>query len=352
MTKQTATAFFGTQLAAADQTAPKEIMLFPAGSQIVARDGRKWTLNNAQLILDAFAANKGPLAIDYEHAQAHKAPTGELAPAAGWITALDYREGEGLFAAVEWTEKAAEMIKTKEYRFISPEFYTDKKKNVIEIAGAGLVNRPAIPMPALAREQKTEKENLMDLKVIAKALGLSEDADEAAVLAAIDAQKEQTSAVLAALKVEKLADAPAAITALEEDRTQVLASKDDKEKELAALRGEVDTLSEKDRNREMASVLDAAAAEGKITPASRKQFEAMCASEGGIERFKELAATLPVIIAPSPLKDAVVPTVSDQSNENPKELAAKIVHYKDEQSKLGRHISSAEALAELEEKQS
>lgn len=348
MAKRTATAFFGIQLAA-DQAAPKEIMLFPAGPEVQARDGRKWTLNHPEKVLAAFTANGGPIAIDYEHAQAHKAPEGDEAPAAGWITSMIFRPGEGIFGNVEWTDRASSMIAAKEYRFISPEFFTDKNNDVLEIVGAGLVNRPAINMPALARADHTENNDM--LKAIAKALGLDEGADEAAILAAISTRDTEAKAVLAATKVEKLADVPAEIQKLGEEKTRVLASQDDKEKELKALRSQVDDLSAKDKKREIASVIDKAVAEGKVAPASRSQFEKMCEAEGGIERFKELAATLPVILTPSKLAGDPQPKETGKlPTENPVELAARATAYKDEQAKLGRSISTMEAIEELKEK--
>ena len=68
--------------------------LFPAGPVLAASDGRRWRLTDPQTIVAAFNANRGPLPIDYEHAQAHKAPKGDEAPASGWITAIEVRNGE------------------------------------------------------------------------------------------------------------------------------------------------------------------------------------------------------------------------------------------------------------------
>lgn len=324
-------------------------MLFPAGPEVQARDGRKWTLNHPEKVIAAFVAYGGPIAIDYEHAQAHKAPEGEEAPAAGWITSMDFRPGEGIFAQVDWTAKAAGMIEGMEYRFISPEFFTDKNNDVLEIVGAGLVNRPAINMPALARADHTEENDM--LKAIAKALRLDEGADEAAILAAIETRDTETKAVLAAAKVETLAAVPAEIEKLGEEKKRVLASQDDKEKELKTLRDQVTDLATKDKKREIAAVLDAAIGEGKVAPASRAQYEKMCEAEGGIEQFRALAATLPVILTPSKLSGDPQPKETGKlPTDNPTELANRALAYKDEQAKLGRSISTMEAIEELKEK--
>ena len=46
--------------------------------------------------------------------------------AAGWFKGLELREnGDELWGEVEWTPKAAEAIRNKEYRFVSPSFVKD-----------------------------------------------------------------------------------------------------------------------------------------------------------------------------------------------------------------------------------
>lgn len=347
MTKRTATHFLMTEIAAEGGKAPDWIMLFPKGPKIEARDGRRFTINDPAAIIAAFERNQGPLAIDYEHGQAHKAAEGELAPAAGWMTAMELRDG-ALWAKVEWTDKAAAMIAAREYRFTSPEFLVDKQKNVLSVAGAGLVNRPAFVMPALARAEPEESE--MDLTAIAKALGLEEDADAATILAAIETRNTETAAVLSALEVENLAAAPEAITALGEEKTRVLAAKDEAAAEIQTLTKRLDDLTAKDRDREIAAAIDQAVKERKIAPASRTHYEKMCEAEGGLERFRELAATLPPIIgAKSELGD-LPPETGKLPTDDPQELAARATAYKAEQAKLGRAISTIEAIEELKEK--
>ena len=59
--------------------------------------------------------------------QVHEEAEGEVVPAAGWITAMEMRDGV-IWAKVDWTGRAAVMIAAREYRFISPEFLVDKQK--------------------------------------------------------------------------------------------------------------------------------------------------------------------------------------------------------------------------------
>lgn len=78
--------------------------------------------------------------IDYDH----KEYGGQ---AAGWVKQADARS-DGLWLLVEWTTKAFEEIKSKAYRYFSPEFedtWTDPRNGVKfkdVLLGGGITNRP------------------------------------------------------------------------------------------------------------------------------------------------------------------------------------------------------------------
>lgn len=129
--------------------------ILPKGPDLIARDGRRWTYSPAELIA-AFAANQGPLPVDYEHGQ-DIAPKGEPAPAAGWIVAMDERDG-ALWGKIEWTDRAAAMIREQEYRYLSASMQLDQGRRVIGLHGAGLVNRPALPVASIDPEHTGEVE--------------------------------------------------------------------------------------------------------------------------------------------------------------------------------------------------
>jgi phage I-like protein len=134
-------------------TTTNEIQLFPAG-EFAGVDGRpkdveggKWILTAALAadLVAQVAATKTPFVIDYEHQTLHSAKNGKPAPASGWFSQVEWREGEGLFAVgVEWTERAAAMVKAKEYRFISPVFRYNRRGEVRQLLHAALTNTPAL----------------------------------------------------------------------------------------------------------------------------------------------------------------------------------------------------------------
>ncbi|MCL2076060.1 MAG: phage protease [Betaproteobacteria bacterium] len=132
-----------------------QVHLIPAGN-FTGRDGRGPNFLDAEAVTNAFTAMGMSLAIDYEHQSIHTANNGQPAPAAGWITAIEARE-DGLWGTVEWTDKAAEMIKEREYRYLSPVFkYEINTGRVIALVGAGLTNHPNLHLTAINRALLTD----------------------------------------------------------------------------------------------------------------------------------------------------------------------------------------------------
>jgi phage I-like protein len=88
-----------------------------------------------------------PQSVDYEHASLY--PTGEPTPAAGYVQRLEQR-ADGLWALVEFTERAATMIRAGEYRFCSGVFAFERRDrqtgDVIPcmLDSIALTNRPFI----------------------------------------------------------------------------------------------------------------------------------------------------------------------------------------------------------------
>jgi phage I-like protein len=123
------------------------------------------TLTDLATMVNNFKLNrpKAPteMVVDYEHMSAPGTPA-QVAPAAGWVKTV-VQEGNALFCDVEWTGAAADQIRKKEYRFISPEFtlnYRDKETNKAigpTLLAVALTNRPFVEgmQPVALREQAT-----------------------------------------------------------------------------------------------------------------------------------------------------------------------------------------------------
>jgi len=122
--------------------APSEFQLLPHG-QIELEGDEPAVLDNAGMnqIINYFEGRSNDMVIDYEH-QTLKSVE---APAAGWIKKLINRGEQGLWAAVEWTEKATKYLVNREYRYFSPVFMVRKSdRKVVQVTNAALTNSPQI----------------------------------------------------------------------------------------------------------------------------------------------------------------------------------------------------------------
>lgn len=140
------------------------------------------------------------LDIDYDHKKRQDI-------AAGWIQDAEVRTGNpdpklnGLWILVEFTPKAKEQIRAKEYRYFSPEFL-DEWTNPINgvtykdvMTGGGITNRPflkdIVPLnlsEILSASDQQEGGRTVDpeqLKEVAKLLGLPDDATGDQILGAL-----------------------------------------------------------------------------------------------------------------------------------------------------------------------
>jgi hypothetical protein len=176
----------------------------------------------------------GRVSIDADHSS----DRGKGTKASAWITGLS-QQGKKVQAAVEFTPAGAKQVRDREYLYISPTFvenYVDEHKvgHGKALLGAALTNRPVLrqDMPTLslsrdpfdgvatvegkknrkqrkqasrarahasarvmelARDAASDSRRRMDLKELAKQMGLDEDADHATVLAAVAAIEVPTT---------------------------------------------------------------------------------------------------------------------------------------------------------------
>lgn len=188
-------------------TAPSEIgpdntqwvHILPAG-RVLGRDGRgPWTLTKPDEVLASTQQYHGRnrMIVDYEHQSVLAAKNGRPNPAAGWIVGLEAR-ANGIWAKTEWTAQAAQMIRDKLYRYVSPVFSHDGRGIIKRILNVALTNTPNLEMTALASWEMTMETELQQLREL---LGLGKEADFDAIRAAIVAL--QTSADSAAVDPTK-----------------------------------------------------------------------------------------------------------------------------------------------------
>jgi phage I-like protein len=141
----------------------REFLLIPFGEVTVERpiagESFVFTERHAASAKRWFDTLGRKLAIDYEHqsfARLNRRGDG-LRPAAGGIGGLEVRE-DGLWAVnVTWTDRAAELLRSGEYRYFSPViFWTDEDHSDVAALGpVALTNDPAMHgVQALATSER------------------------------------------------------------------------------------------------------------------------------------------------------------------------------------------------------
>jgi phage I-like protein len=133
-------------------------------------------------------ANTGQLPIDINHAIDLATQTGAPSPAMGWITEMQAR-ADGVWGRIQWSAKAVEVIRNREYRFLSPVIvHRPGNKEVLAIRRASLTNDPNLTLTALNSAQgSTPMDQEEFMSQLRTALGLDGAADETAVIKAAQA---------------------------------------------------------------------------------------------------------------------------------------------------------------------
>lgn len=265
---------------------PDELLLVPAG-EFTGRDGRAWHNPSPDDVIENTRGFGRDIPIDIEHATELKAPKGEAAPAQGWIRRDDLFVRDGaIWGKVEWNDSGRQYLETKGYRYYSPAFYFTASGQVLRVKSVGLTNGHNLDLPALnqAQPHQGEIDDMSLSAAIRQALSLKDDANEADAVQAIGQLKTDHQL---ALNQAQTPDAERWVPT--ETHTLALNRAEQAEQALAGY-----------RTQEMEGEVDAAIEAGKIAPANRDHYLAICRQEGGIDTFRALAKTMPQVINPAP----------------------------------------------------
>ncbi|MEX0732850.1 MAG: phage protease [Aquisalimonadaceae bacterium] len=271
-----------------DGSVPEWVELIPAG-EVRGRDTRGPWFNDQPDELIARSRTSGrDIPLDWEHATEIRAPRGEDAPAAAWITALENRAG-AIWGQVEWTPRGRVAVANREYRYLSPVFLFDKmSRRILALTSAGLTNSPNLHLTALNRgdsaDLTTDPEDAVKLpEAILKALGLKDDATADDAVAAINSTQ---------------GDLQTARNRAENPSLEKFVPRGDYDKALERATNAETKLAEQEKTRldgEIDSAINAALKAGKITPATAEYHKAQCRQDGGLERFQEYVKAAPTV---------------------------------------------------------
>ena len=291
-------------LSGENNSIPEEFLLLPKGK--TEFEGGYYILDDKAMdrVIENFKKRGIDIVVDYEHQTIY----GETAPAAGWIKDLKKTPG-GIVAKVEWTSKAKEFLKNKEYRYFSPVINLDSKRRVISLHSVALTNAPrTYRQVSLVAKNNFGKEAFVMNPEILKLLGLPEDASEKEVLSAISDLKQRAEKepekeevipkeVLEALGLEKA------------DKSEVIASIHALKQEAEAVKVE-EFVALKKKLAEMTAekLVEEALEAGKILPAQKEwALKYAMNDEKGFKAFMEKAPQV------APLKD--LPKGKDEKQE-------------------------------------
>lgn len=135
---------------------PTEFCIFPFGTFATSDGDYTFTRTDGLNIIAQWQERGTQPVIEYEHASTRR--PGEPSPAAGWFT-LELRPN-GLWARdVRWTERAAEFIRAREYRYTSPTF-PHSNGQALGFFNVSLTNTPATydQRPLVAASTRIEME--------------------------------------------------------------------------------------------------------------------------------------------------------------------------------------------------
>lgn len=261
---------------AAGAPAGRVLMQLTPASDFTPSDGRQmdvpaWRINAeiAQRVIARFNPAQ-PLVVDYEHQTLHAEANGQPAPAAGWIHALRWIEGRGLFGEVELTARARQLVAEREYLYFSPVFEYDRQSGEVKRLFMGAItNNPALhgmqavdlTAAASARFTSTvtpQENDVTLLEKLLQALGLPAGSDEEAVLAAV-AELVKPAKDGAG---DGAAGATAAATAAVPDPSQYVPVA-----AVQQLQASVAALTASAREREVNDLVGPALADGRLLPA-------------------------------------------------------------------------------------
>jgi len=322
-----------------DAAAPQWVMLARTGAwlghpttpEVITPD----RLRSARDYFDRhYAATGTDLVVDYHHSSVTAPCRAQLAPAAGWVTAVELRNGDTeLWGRVLWTAEAADAIARRRFRYVSPALRFGAPDRVtgervpMMIHSVGLTNTPFLTELESLNEAAadggatlTEGGEPMGLlnaiaealgrepEHVASALGLDPAGDDRQVAEAVLACAERRRVpefVANSLGVCADADETAVRAALIRLKapgaglTSVRArlGLPDAAPECDVLNA-IDALQAAGRDGQAEQLVDAAVAEGKIPPAHRDFY--LNEARSDLDAAREVINSLPVLTAPQP----------------------------------------------------
>lgn len=281
---------------------PEEVKILPVGT-VNSEKGDFIVDQESYKEMKAEMQRRGiDIVIDYEHQTLKDVQ----APAGGWVKDLIYTP-EAIVAKVEWTPKAKEYLKNKEYRYLSPVVLTRKSDSkAVVLHSLALTNTPAINgMFAIVNSVDFDTYNTptggkeMDLQRVKELLGLPAETPEEDVMNALvkvlekvkdapDPKPEEDKEVVANSVILGLLELPAD-SKTEDVTTKIMALKAGVSRQNQEIQETMERLRQRDADDAVMMALKA----GKITAAQKDWAKEYALKDRkGFDSFVEKAPTV------------------------------------------------------------
>jgi phage I-like protein len=275
----------------ADGAVPDWIHLLPAGL-VTTQDGRgPYKVPSIPALAEALNAG-GKLALDECHSTDLAAPSGAPAPARGWMTEFEARE-DGLWALVKWTAQGRALMEDEAYNGISPVIVHTKDNTVVGLLRASLTNAPNLRGLTALHSQDNQEDTSMDWKAkLMGLLGLPEDADDAAIEAALE---KKLAAPAAHAQQQDITEHPA-FKALQSELTEVTT--------------QLNAQTESTARDKATAFVDAAIAEGRVgVKPARDEYVQMHMEDPA--RAEKLIGAMPILKGGTALQSEIAPSTDE-----------------------------------------
>ena len=311
----------------------------------------KFEIGDKQMaqMMQNFENEMNDLVFDYGHASVWS----DEAPAAGWIKEI-VKKKLGLFARVEWTDKALAHFEAKEYKYVSPTimFSALDRKTGMPIGAAlhsvALTNVPYLDgMEPIVNEntdvnskndKSNHRSNNMELSSkLITAFGLEAEATDEQILEHATSLKEAPEEVKT-LK-ESVTAKDAEIVALTAEVVEFKKNGVDGDVKFKALSDKFDKLEKDTKEKDSIALFDHAFKEGKILPVQAEEMKAF-AIKDPVQFALNYGENAPIV---APLDDQVDgENLGDQSLSN--DLEAQMLKDVDKKMKEDTTLSYKEAV--------
>lgn len=303
-----------------DGSLPHEVQLIPYGN-IKGRDGRCFVMTDIDAVISntiqkfnpSQSSNRLDLVIDYEHQTRFSEQNGAPAPAAAWIKRLVNKGRDGLWGEIEWTPRAAEAVRNKEYRYLSPVF-THQQGQIKTLLNAGLTNVPNLEVKSFNKSNSNfyEENQNVNLTKLCQLLGLAETSTLEDIIAKVtELQQSQTAAIPAMNKISGALgitdiDVDAIVTAINKQKSSTVEV--DKYVALNKEMSELRQLYSKDK---METAINRDIEKGTLMPALREPAASIFEHQGE-KAYNDFVAKLPKI----ELNKSISPSGTPPSSDN------------------------------------